>query len=146
MSHYADKYNRSLKSANTTHESVKDYQEKSKKVRQEKEAFLNREFDYRDYIFAPEGYEGVMLFLYIMIIPYLIALTFLFLFIAKAHYQLFLEFDLASYLIIWAIGYEICVVFALIIFFYSWFSDDNSDDVPKGGARAGSRITPRFRN
>ncbi|MCL4430704.1 MAG: hypothetical protein M1300_00080 [Epsilonproteobacteria bacterium] len=117
MSHYADKYNRSLKSVNTTHESVEDYQKKSKKVRREKEAFLNREFDYRDYIFAPEGYEGVMLFLYIMIVPYLIALAFLFLFIAKAHYQLFLEFDLASYFIIWAIGYEICVVFALIIFF-----------------------------
>lgn len=146
MSHYADKYNCSLKSVNTTHESVEDYQKKSKKVRREKEAFLNREFDYRDYIFAPEGYEGVMLFLYIMIVPYLIALAFLFLFIAKVHYQLFLEFVLASYFIIWAIGYEICVVFALIIFFYSWFSDDSSDDTPKNSASKHNGIHPRFRN
>jgi cellulose synthase/poly-beta-1,6-N-acetylglucosamine synthase-like glycosyltransferase len=146
MSHYADKYNRSLKSVNTAHGNVDDYQEKSKKVRREQEAFLNREFDYRDYIFAPEGYEGIMLFLYIMIIPYLVALVFLFLFIAKAHYQLFLEFNLASFLIIWAIGYEICAILAIIIFFYSWFSDDSSDDTPKISASKHNGIHPRFRN
>lgn len=146
MSHYADKYNRSLKSVNTTDESVKNYQEKSKKIRREKEAFLNREFDYRDYIFAPEGYEGIMLFFYIMVIPYLVALVFLFLFIAKSSYELFLSFDLTSFLIIWAIGYEICAVLAIIIFFYSWFSDDSSDETPTRGSKNNSRVTPRFRN
>ncbi|MDP3266234.1 MAG: hypothetical protein Q8M39_05360 [Sulfuricurvum sp.] len=146
MSHYADKYNRSLKSANTTHASVEDYQEKSKKVRREKEAFLNREFDYRDYIFAPEGYEGIMLFLYSMIIPYLVSLSFLFVFIAKAHYQLFLEFNLASFLVIWAIGYEICAIAAIIILLYAWFSDKNSDDTSTRGTRGSRGISPRFRN
>lgn len=146
MSHYADKYNRSLKSINTTRENVENYQEKSKKIRQEKEAFLNREFDYRDYIFAPEGYEGIMLFLYIMIIPYLVALVFLFLFIAKSSYELFLTFELTSFLIIWAIGYEICAIFAIIIFFYIWFSDDSSNETPTRSARNNNRITPRFRN
>ncbi len=146
MSHYADKYNRSLKSTPSSFDHVQDYQEKSKKVRREKEAFLHREFDYRDYIFAPEGYEGVMLFFYIMIIPYLVALAFLFLFIAKSSYQLFLEFNLASFLVIWAIGYEICAVLAIIIFFYSWFNDDKTDDVPTRGARSGRGITPRFRD
>lgn len=146
MSHYADKYNRSLKSANTIEKSVEDYQEKSKKIRREKDAFLNRKFDYRDHIFSPEGYEGVMLFLYIMIIPYLIALAFLFLFVAKAHYQLFLEFNLASYFIIWAIGYEICVVLALIIFFYSWFNDNRVDDTPQSSERGHKGMTSRFRN
>ena len=146
MSHYADKYNRSLKNVNTPHESVENYQAKSKKIRREKEAFLNREFDYRDYIFAPEGYEGIMLFLYIMIIPYLVALVFLFLFIAKSSYQLFLSFDLTSFLIIWAIGYEICAILAIIIFFYSWFSDDSPDDTPTQDSKNSNRITPRFRN
>lgn len=146
MSHYVDKYNRSLKTHSTTDTSVEEYQKKSKKVRRDKEAFLNREFDYRDYIFAPEGYEGVMLFLYILIIPYLVALTFLFLFIAKAHYQLFLSFDLTSFFIIWAIGYEICAVLAIIIFFYSWFSDDSSDDTPKISASKHNGINTRFRN
>lgn len=145
MSHYADKYNRSLNSVNTPHESVKNYQEKSKKIRREKEAFLHREFDYRDYIFAPEGYEGIMLFLYIMIIPYLVALVFLFLFIAKSSYELFLSFELTSFLIIWAIGYEICAVLAIIIFFYAWFSDDSSDETPTRGSK-NNKITPRFRD
>ncbi|HQS67029.1 MAG TPA: hypothetical protein PLM93_07585 [Sulfuricurvum sp.] len=146
MSHYADKYNRSLKSLSATDTSVEEYQEKSKKVRREKEAFLNREFDYRDYVFAPEGYEGVMLFLYSMIIPYLIALSFLFLFIAKSSYQLFLEFNLTSYLIIWAIGYEICAVLAIIIFFYSWFREKDTVEIPTGKKGEKRRTSPRFRN
>ena len=146
MSHYADKYNRSLKKGTTTHTNVKEYQEKSQKIRREKEAFLNREFDYRDYIFAPEGYEGVMLFLYIMIIPYVIGLAFLFLFIAKSSYHLFLEFNLASFMIIWAIGYEICAVLAIIIFFYSWMKEKDTVEIPKGKKGKKRRVAPRFRN
>lgn len=149
MNHYADRYNRSLKRSKAmqvTPDNVQEYQEKSKKVRREKQAFLQREFDYRDYIFAPEGYEGVMLFFYIMTIPYLVALSFLFLFIAKSSYQLFLSFDLTSFLIIWAIGYEICAILAIIIFFYSWFSDDSSDETPMNTHRGSRGITPRFRN
>ena len=149
MSHYADRHDRSSKSSKPTqltHDDAREYQEKNKKVRREKEAFLHREFDYRDYIFAPEGYEGVMLFFYIMIIPYLVALSFLFLFIAKSSYQLFLEFNLASFLVIWAIGYEICAVLAIIIFFYSWFNSDSSDDTPANSPRGSRGITPRFRN
>lgn len=146
MGHYADRYDRSKRSAKITHDNVQEYQEKSKKVRREKEAFLHREFDYRDYIFAPEGYEGIMLFLYIMIIPYLISLAFLFLFIAKSSYQYFLEFNLASYFVIWAIGYEICAVLVITIFFYAWFTDDSSDDVPTHGTRGSRGIAPRFRN
>lgn len=149
MSHYADRYDRSLKStkpSQVTHNDVQEYQEKNKKVRREKEAFLHREFDYRDYIFAPEGYEGVVLFFYIMVIPYLVSLSFLFLFIAKSSYQLFLEFNLASFLVIWAIGYEICAVLAIIIFCYSWFNSDSSDETPKNGSRGSRGIAPRFRD
>ncbi len=83
MNHYADRYNRSLKGEKSTqviHSNVEEYQEKSQKVHRQKQNFLHRDFDYRDYIFAPEGYEGIMLFLYIMTIPYLVALAFLFLF------------------------------------------------------------------
>lgn len=148
MSHYADRYDRSLKNntpIQVTHNDTRDYQEKNKKIRREKESFLQREFDYRDYIFAPEGYEGVMLFFYIMTIPYLVALSFLFLFIAKSSYQLFLSFDLTSFLIIWAIGYEICAILAIIIFFYSWFNSDSSDETPTHGHHDSRGITPRFR-
>lgn len=149
MSHYADRYDRSLnggKPTQVTYDGVQEYQEKNKKIRREKQDFLQREFDYRDYIFAPEGYEGTMLFLYIMIIPYLVALSFLFVFIAKSSYQLFLEFNLASFLVIWAIGYEICAVLAIILFFYSWFNSDGSDETPASGTKGSRGITPRFRN
>lgn len=149
MSHYADRYDRSLNSGKptqVTHEAAQEYQEKNKKIRREKEDFLHREFDYRDYIFAPEGYEGIMLFFYIMTIPYLVALSFLFVFIAKSSYQLFLEFNLASFLVIWAIGYEICAALAIIIFFYSWFNGDSSDETPTNGSKGSRGITPRFRN
>jgi hypothetical protein len=81
-----------------------------------------------------------------MIIPYLVSLAFLFVFIAKSSYQYFLEFNLASYFVIWAIGYEICAVLSLIIFFYSWFTDDSSDDMPKNSVRRHNGITPRFRD
>jgi hypothetical protein len=149
MSHYADRYNRSLKNDSpikVISNDVREYEEKNKKVRREKEAFLHREFDYRDYIFAPEGYGGIMLFFYIMTIPYLVALSFLFVFIAKSSYQLFLEFNLASFLVIWAIGYEICAVLAIIIFFYAWFSSDSEDETPVRNGRGSRGITPRFRD
>ncbi|MDQ1297986.1 MAG: hypothetical protein QG558_525 [Campylobacterota bacterium] len=149
MSHYADRYDRSLNSGKptpVTYDGVQEYQEKNKKIRREKQDFLQREFDYRDYIFAPEGYEGAMLFLYIMTIPYLVALSFLFVFIAKSSYQLFLEFNLASFLVIWAIGYEICAVLAIILFFYSWFNSDGSDETPTNRTKGNRGITPRFRN
>ena len=146
MSHYADKYDRSLRESKPHYDGVQEYQKEAKKLRRAKEAFIHREFDYRDYIFAPEGYEGVVLSLYIAVIPYLIALAFLFVFIAKSSYQYFLEFNLSSYFIIWAIGYEVCAVLAIIIFFYSWFADDTPDDTPSRGRRVNKRAAPRFRN
>lgn len=149
VSNYSNRDDHSLKSTDpmrTTREGVREYQEKNKKVRREKKAFLQREFDYRDYIFAPEGHEGIVLFFYIMTIPYLVALSFLFLFIAKSSYQLFLEFNLTSFLVVWAIGYEICAVLAIIIFFYIWLNGDNSDETPAQGSRGNRTITPRFRN
>lgn len=149
MNHYADRYNRSLNSDKQTqiiHDDAKKYQEKTQKVHRQKQDFLHREFDYRNYIFAPEGYEGIMLFFYIMTIPYLAALAFLFLFVARSSFNLFLELNLASYFIVWAIGYEICAVSALIILFYAWFSDDSSDADPSGGINRKGRISPRFRN
>lgn len=149
MNHYEDQHNHSLKGNKPTqivHNNVDDYQEKSKKLHRQKQDFLHREFDYRDYIFAPEGYEGIMLFFYIMTMPYFVALAFLFLFVARSSFNLFLELNLASYFIVWAIGYEICAVSAVIIFFYAWFADDTSDEGPSGGINSKGKISPRFRN
>jgi hypothetical protein len=97
-------------------------QESIQRRRGQEEDFLNQEIDYRNFVFAPEGYEGPMMFLYILTLPYLVGLSFLFLFIARASYEYFLEFNLASYFIIWAIGYEVTAVLIIIIIVLAWFN------------------------
>lgn len=92
------------------------------KRRQQEEDFLNQEVDYRDFVFAPEGYEAPVFALYLAIIPYLVGLGFLFLFIARTRYESFLEFKLSSFFIIWAIGYEVTAVLLIVIIFLSWMN------------------------
>lgn len=95
-------------------------QESIQRHRGQEEDFLNQEIDYRNFVFAPEGYEGVMMFLYILTLPYLVGLGFLFLFIARASYESFLAFNLSSFFVIWAIGYEVTAVSIIIIIILAW--------------------------
>jgi hypothetical protein len=88
----------------------------------EEKDFLSQDVDYRNFVFAPEGYEGPVFFLYLLSLPYFIGLGFLFLFIARASYEYFLEFNLSSYFVIWAIGYEVSAVLLLIIIFFAWLN------------------------
>jgi len=105
----------------------KAYQRENFILRRQKEnGFFSRSFDIRDLVFLPKEYEGIFLGLYILSIPYLAGLLFLFLFIAKASYEYFLEFNLASFFIIWAIGYEVCAVLAIVGIFLAWLSHINS--------------------
>lgn len=107
--------------ANESRESAQNYQRQNLKSRRKQEDdFFNKSFDYRDYVFSPEGYEGVVLSIYLITLPYLMGLMFLFIFVAEASYEYFLQFDLASFFIIWAIGYEVCAVLILAIIFLAW--------------------------
>ncbi len=107
-----------------------DYRSNGKQFSQEsisrhkakEEDFLNQEVDYRNFVFAPEGYEGPVFFVYLLSLPYLIGLGFLFLFVARASYEYFLEFNLSSYFVIWAIGYEVSAVLLIIIIFLAWIN------------------------
>lgn len=90
--------------------------------RAKEEEFLGKEVDYRHFVFAPEGYEGIVFSLYMVILPYLVGLGFLFLFIARSRYEAFLEFNLGSYFIIWAIGYEVSAVLVLAIILLAWIN------------------------
>lgn len=94
--------------------------------RVQEEDFLNQSVDYRKFVFAPEGYEGIVFFLYLLTLPYLIGLGFLFLFVARASYEYFLEFNLTSYFVIWAIGYEVTAVLLLVIIFLAWMNHYNN--------------------
>lgn len=113
--------------SDSARENAKAYQMENLKARRQKEEdFFNQSLDYRNFVFSPEGYEGIVLALYIATIPYLIGLFFLFLFIAEASYEYFLEFNLASYFIIWAIGYEVCAALVLIVIFLAWIKHLNT--------------------
>lgn len=108
---------------NTVRDEAKSYQQENLKIRRQMEDdFFNQSLDYRDFVFSPEGYEGIVLGLYFLTLPYLSGLMFLFLFIAEANYEYFLAFNLSSFFIIWAIGYEVCAVAILIGIFIAWMT------------------------
>lgn len=113
--------------SDTARDSAKDYQRNNIKTRRQNEDdFFNQSLDYRNFVFSPEGYEGIVIAVYIAVIPYLAGLLFLYLFVAKASYEYFLIFNLASYAIIWAIGYEVCAVLLLVGIFLMWLKHINS--------------------
>ena len=113
--------------SDTARDSAKDYQRENLKARRQiEEDFFQKSLDYRDFVFSPEGYEGIVLSLYILVIPYLAGLMFLFLFVAEANYEYFLQFNLASFFIIWAIGYEVCAALILIGIFIAWHKHINN--------------------
>lgn len=87
-----------------------------------KENFFDKSFDYRDYIFSPDGYEGIMLAFYCISIPYLVGIFFLFLFAAGASYDYFLQFELSSFFIIWAIGYEVSGGLIIAAILIAWLN------------------------
>ncbi|MDD4885194.1 hypothetical protein [Sulfuricurvum sp.] len=108
-------------------DNARNYQRENLQTRRQLEDdFFQKSLDYRDFVFAPEGYEGVVLALYILIVPYLAGLLFLFLFVAEASYEYFLQFNLASFFIIWAIGYEVCAVLLLVGIFLMWLKHINN--------------------
>lgn len=107
--------------------SAREYQNQNLKSRRKMEDdFFQKSLDYRDFVFSPEGYEGIVLALYILILPYLMGLLFLFLFVAEASYEYFLQFELASFFVIWAIGYEVCAALLLIGIFVVWIKHINN--------------------
>jgi hypothetical protein len=112
--------------SDSARDSAREYQHHNLQTRRKMEDdFFQKSLDYRDFVFSPEGYEGIVLALYILIIPYLMGLLFLFLFVAEANYEYFLQFNLASFFVIWAIGYEVCAGLILIGIFLSWLNHIN---------------------
>ena len=102
-------------------ERSKEYQrERGRERRRIEEGYFNQTVDYRQYVLSPDGYEGAMLSLYIALIPYVAGLAFLFLFVAQGQLEYFIEFNLTSFFIIWAIGYEVCAAMMLGAIFFGW--------------------------
>jgi hypothetical protein len=99
---------------------AKEYKNRLKKSRNKKDTFGSQDVDIKDYIISPDGWEGIMFAFYFLSIPYIAGIVFLFLFIARADMESFLVFDLTSFFVVWAIGYEIVASLLLIGIFISY--------------------------
>lgn len=93
---------------------------KHHRVNRIKESFGDKKIDLSKYFITPDGYEGIFYTIYFISIPYLVGLTFLFFYVAKAVHQNFALLDLTLFLIIWAIGYEIIGAIILISIFIAF--------------------------
>jgi len=109
----------------TNVEDVRDYQERMKNSRIKRHraaSFGEQEVDLNRYLISPAGLEGLMYTIYFLLIPYAAGALFLFFFIAHVSFEKFLQLDLASLFIVWAIGYELIAVVLLVIIFLSYLS------------------------
>ncbi len=94
---------------------------KQKKAARRPKSFGQKEVDFSAILPMPEGYEKLFIAIYFLTIPYATGLLFLFLFVAKGHFDSFMNLDIAMFIAVWAIGYEIVGSIALIIIFYKMF-------------------------
>ena len=66
-------------------------------------------------LFFPENFEKVFLAIYFIVLPYIAGLLFLFFYVADAKTKLFLSLnDDSSFIMTWAIGYEILATLAIL--------------------------------
>ncbi len=102
---------------------------KTEKVRAR--SFGSQKVDFRDIVFAPEGYESVFYTIYFVTIPYIAGILFLFLFIAGATYENFMLLNMNSFFIVWAIGYEVIAALALTYIAYLYITYLSADSKKK---------------
>ena len=66
-------------------------------------------------LFFPEGFEKLFIAIYLVSLPYIAGLLFLFFYIAEGKPELFLSLtEESSFLLTWTIGYEIIAAFTLL--------------------------------
>lgn len=109
----------------TNLDASKNFQKRNNRRRQET-SFGQKEIDVKAYILAPEGYETFMFIVYFLTLPYLVGLAFLYLFIAQASFSHFLNFQISSFFVIWAIGYEVLAVITLTLITYAFIKSFKS--------------------
>lgn len=69
-------------------------------------------------LFFPEGFEQIFIFIYFMTLPYISGLFFLFIYVSKWNIDLFLSLnDDHSFILTWAIGYQIIATLILLYIF-----------------------------
>jgi hypothetical protein len=92
----------------------------NKKEKSAPVSFSSQKVDFQDYVFAPDGYEGIFYTLYFLMIPYIVGAVFLFFFVAGADYDNFMLLEFSAFFIVWMMGYEIVAALLLISIFISF--------------------------
>ena len=86
-----------------------------RKKKEEDEGFFQQDISLTGSLFFPDGYEYLMLAIYFISIPYLAGLLFIYFYIGKGDTTVFLSLsDNNSFLITWAIGYEVVASLMLL--------------------------------
>jgi hypothetical protein len=83
------------------------------------ESFFKQNVNLSNYMFLPEGWEPVVLFFYLGLLPYAAGLLFIYLFIAEGDFESFLMLDLLTIIPVWSIGYETLAALFLLNIIYS---------------------------
>jgi len=82
--------------------------DRRRRKKEEKVGFLEQDVNLAQSILFPDGYENLMLGIYFITVPYIAGLLFIFFYIGKGDTSVFLSLnDENSFLITWAIGYEV---------------------------------------
>lgn len=79
-------------------------------------SFAQQEVKYEDTpLFFPPGLEKLFLLIYFISLPYIAGLLFLYVYVAKSDYKVFLSLSQeSSFIMTWAIGYEILAALTLM--------------------------------
>lgn len=98
------------------------------KKKKPKSSFANQEIKPSEIVFVIEGLEAYFYTFYFLSLPYITGVLFLFIAIAGGDFNSLVSLDLASFFIVWAIGYEIVATISLIWIFILFLKYDDGMD------------------
>ena len=92
------------------------YAPREARIRNNEDSFAKQEVTFENTpLFFPEGFEKLFLLIYFITLPYIAGLLFLFFYVANGKKTLFLSLnDNSSFILTWAIGYEVIAVLILL--------------------------------
>lgn len=120
---------------NNTMHATMTHPPKEKPIRNKSSKFSQQEVDLSETpLFFPEGYEKLFLAIYFVSLPYIAGLLFQFFYIADSKKELFLSLnEQSSFILTWAIGYEI--IATLILLYIIKMAISFANDNRKAGVR-----------
>jgi len=114
-------YNQMVKNDRKAHT---DTRQKDKK----KKSFASKKVEVKDFAPVPEGWEYFVYAFYVVALPYLFGVVFLFFVVAGASFENFMLLNMSAFPIVWLIGYEILSVIMLcwILILYLQYEDEET--------------------